>query len=232
VLTWPGQQQLIGETMKRKKIKAAGQQSTLQKISKLPEIVHLGNHVYELQYDKKLGRERYFDITLDFFPKPEKIYGWKKIDRNKLTQPVLDKAKKEANKLRREAKKKGDIQKLKELDNYSRKIEKMPIWMVPIRMDLLLRWLAIRRLKINSTIGAQLIADAYNQYYNLNSICVICGRKFAQKSTGRPAKYCKPACKQKAYRRRNSGTKSFCKNSSEKTTPQKIGDPSREKYAK
>ena len=85
----------------------------------------------------------------------------------------------------------------------------MPIYLVPTDKELLLRWLAIRRLKINSTIGAQLIVDAYKKYYNLKSVCVVCKKRFSSKATGNKAKYCSKACKQKAYRKRNSGVKTL-----------------------
>ena len=179
--------------------------TTLKKVSKSPEIVQLGNHIYKLQYDQKENTQKYVDITLEFYPPRKKIPGYKKIDLNKLTQPVLDLAIKKANKLKQQAQKKGDTDKLKKLNHYSKKIENMPIWMVPEDKELLLRWLAIRKLKINSEIGAKLIVEAYNEYYNSSSHCLQCKKSFTQKSGGRTKQFCSTACKQKYYRRKKAG---------------------------
>jgi len=219
----------------------------------LLEIVDLGKHTYQLDFDLKkisfdwgerakeietdnksygdIGKDfsdlakktdakhandydiyelcwKYVDITLDGIPR-SKIQGYTKIDLSKLTKPVLDLAIKEAKKLKKPAQKKGDTDKLKKLNNYSRKIENMPIYLVPQDKVLLLRWLAIRRLKINSTVGAQLIVDAYKKYYNLKSVCIVCKKRFSSKGIGNKAKYCSKACRQKAYRRRNSDVKTL-----------------------
>jgi hypothetical protein len=170
-----------------------------------PEIVHLGNHVYERQYIKKEDRYDYVDITLEFFPKRKKTPGYTQIDLNKLTQPVLDIAIKEANKLKNKAKKKGNIQEINKLNHYSRKIEQMPVWRFPEDKELLLRWLAIRKLHINSEIGAKLIVDAYHTFYNLKTKCKQCKKGFIQKTKGRKKEFCSNSCKQKYYRRKKAG---------------------------
>jgi len=134
----------------------------------LPEIVDLGKHTYQLDFDLQkisidwderskeietdnksygdIGKDfsnlakktaakhtndydkyelwwKYVDITLDGIPR-SKIQGYTKIDLNKLTKPVMDLAIKEAKKLRKQAQKKGDTDKLKKLNNYSKKNRK------------------------------------------------------------------------------------------------------------
>jgi hypothetical protein len=78
----------------------------------------------------------------------------------------------------------------------------MPLYQVPEDMGLKLRWFSCRNLKINSKVGTELIIEAYNEYYDIGAKCLICKRVFSPKRTGRKAKYCSDACKQKAFRRR------------------------------
>jgi hypothetical protein len=141
----------------------------------------------------------YTDITLEGIARP-KLPGINKIELNKLTRPVLDLAIKKADMAKRKASKTGASNLRKPFDNYSRKIENMQPSQVPEDHNLLLRWLAIRYLKINSIFGAKLIIQAYNEYYNIGTKCLICKKSFSAKHEGRKAKYCSDSCRQKAYR--------------------------------
>jgi len=150
----------------------------------------------------KDGSERIYETKNRLYSLPKRIQVPKEITKNKLIQPVLYIAEKKLNKIKNQAKRKNDIQKLKQLNNYNRDLLNKSISLVPIRIDRLLKWLAVRKLKVNPEIGAKLIIEAYQEYYKLGSICKICKRRFTQKNKGRKSEYCSKACKQKAYRRR------------------------------
>jgi hypothetical protein len=147
---------------------------------------------------------KYTDVTLNGVPKP-KILGLNKIDFNKLTQPVLDLAKKKAINLKRKATRNKDLPLSKELNKFSLNIRQMDVSLIPIKNQLFLRVLAIKKLKINGTIGARLIVEAYNEYYDTSIKCLQCKTPFTQKSRGRPSKFCSNKCRQKYHRRRKAG---------------------------
>lgn len=163
-------------------------------------IVHIGATTYRLYFDENEGRQKCEDITKQLYKQPPRINVPSDIDVNKITKPVINLALQKAKDLRRQAQKNNDIEEIKKLDNYSKNLLDKPIYMVPTRTDLLLKWLGTRKLKINPIVGAELIIEAYYEYYQQGGKCQSCGKRFTQKSVGRNAKYCSNACKQKAYR--------------------------------
>ena len=57
-------------------------------------------------------------------------------------------------------------------------------------------------LTTDKKIGVPIFKRAYMEYYNLDTKCAYCGKRFTSKNRGRKAKYDSDSCRYMAYRKR------------------------------
>ena len=66
----------------------------------------------------------------------------------------------------------------------------------------LLSTLSRKYLHLNPKYGIPLLKKAYQEYYNLDTMCAYCRKQFISNNRGRNAKYCSDSCRYMAYRKR------------------------------